>query len=202
MIYFSFPCPQEIIRDGIKVIYHEPPTKTSSSPDWTQSTVKIFLRPGDCHGKKLLQPSLVWTLLQVASNRFNNDDSASFNTNDKNMWHKLELMDIESIMVEQLSASKFSSGINSVPTSPFFSITTQSTGTVHIFEAASVMERDYIIRGMKGIISRLAFNIIAGNTDVVGEHYSEDAGQMTGELPSLRSPRQAVRDLTHAFLDQ
>lgn len=164
----------------------------------------------------MLQPSLVWTLLQVASNRFNNDDSASFNTNDKNMWHKLELMDIDSIMVapeEQLSASNFKAaakatsstdagGIVAVPTSPFFSITTQSTGTVHIFEAASVMERDYIIRGMKGIISRLAFNIIAGNTDVVGEHYSEDAGQMTGELPSLRSPRQAVRDLTHAFLDQ
>lgn len=121
------------------------------------------------------------------------------------MWHKLELMDIDSIMVapeEQLSASKLSSGNNSVSTSPFFSITTQSTNTVHIFEAASVMERDYIIRGMKGIISRLAYNIIAGNTDVVGEHYSEDAGQMTGELPSLRSPRQAIRDLTHAFLDQ
>lgn len=117
-------------------------------------------------------------------------------------------MDIDTIGAapeEQLfeSQNNFSPDASkSVSTSTFFSVTTLSTGLVHIFEAASVMERDYIIRGMKGIISRLAFNIIAGNTDVIGEHYSEDAGQMTGELPSLRSPRQALRDLTHAFLDQ
>lgn len=117
-------------------------------------------------------------------------------------------MDIDTIVAapeEQLfeSQNKFSPDASkSVSTSTFFSVTTLSTGLIHIFEAASVLERDYIIRGMKGIISRLAFNIIAGNTDVIGEHYSEDAGQMTGELPSLRSPRQALRDLTHAFLDQ
>mmetsp|Transcript_25932 Transcript_25932/g.36973 ORF Transcript_25932/g.36973 Transcript_25932/m.36973 type:complete len:131 (-) Transcript_25932:87-479(-) len=117
-------------------------------------------------------------------------------------------MDIDTIVAapeEQLfeSQDKFSPDASkSVSTSTFFSVTTLSTGLIHIFEAASVLERDYIIRGMKGIISRLAFNIIAGNTDVIGEHYSEDAGQMTGELPSLRSPRQALRDLTHAFLDQ
>jgi hypothetical protein len=109
-------------------------------------------------------------------------------------------MDVDSIMAapeEQIIAS-----MSSINKSSFFMITSTSTRSVHIFEAATVMERDYIIRGLKGIMSRLAFNIIAGNTDVIGEHYSEDAGQMTGELPSLRSPRQALRDLTHAFLDQ
>jgi hypothetical protein len=195
---------QEIIRSGIKVIYHEPPPKASPQLDWSQSTVKLFLRPGDCHGKKLMQPSLVWALLQVAS-RLNDD--ATFNTDEKSMWHRLELMDIDKIIVapeEQVVASKKEwspDSDNSVSTSTFFSITTLSTGSVHIFEAATVLERDYIIRGLKGIISRLVFNIIAGNTDVIGEHYSEDAGQMTGELPSMRSPRQALRDLTHSFLD-
>lgn len=153
-----------------------------------------------------MQPSLVWAVLQVAS-QFNDD--TTFNTEEKSMWHRLELMDIDTIIAapeEQLLATKENKwspdSDNSVSTSTFFSITTLSTGSVHIFEAASVMERDYIIRGMKGIISRLAYNIIAGNTDVIGEHYSEDAGQMTGELPSMRSPRQALRDLTHAFLGQ
>lgn len=201
-----FVITQEIIRSGIKVIYHEPPPKASNSPDWSQSTVKIFLRPGDCHGKKLMQPSLVWAVLQVAS-RLNDD--ATFNTEEKSMWHRLELMDIDKIIVapeEQVIASQnvWSPDYSdkSVSTSTFFSITALSTGSVHIFEAASVLERDYIIRGLKGIISRLVFNIIAGNTDVIGEHYSEDAGQMTGELPSMRSPRQALRDLTHAFLEK
>jgi len=152
-----------------------------------------------------MQPCLAWAVLQVAS-RFN--DADTFNTEEKCLWHRLELMDIDTIVAapeEQLFASGngFSpDSDNSVSTSTFFSITALSTGSVHIFEAATVMERDYIIRGMKGIISRLAFNIIAGNTDVIGEHFSEDAGQMTGELPSLRSPRQALRDLTHTFLDE
>ncbi|KAK1738059.1 hypothetical protein QTG54_011353 [Skeletonema marinoi] len=203
---FALKFNNQIIREGIKVIYHEPPPKQSSTTlDWSQSTVKIFLRPGDCHNKKLMQPCLAWAVLQVAS-RFN--DADTFNTEEKCLWHRLELMDIDTIVAapeEQLLASGngFSpDSDNSVSTSTFFSITALSTGSVHIFEAATVMERDYIIRGMKGIISRLAFNIIAGNTDVIGEHFSEDAGQMTGELPSLRSPRQALRDLTHTFLDE
>ena len=142
--------------------------------------------------------------MQVAS-RFNDD--TTFNTEEKCLWHRLELMDVDRIAAapeEQRVASQNEwspNSDNSVSTSTFFSITSLSTGAVHIFEAGTVLERDYIIRGMKGIISRLAFNIIAGNTDVIGEHYSEDAGQMTGELPSMRSPRQALRDLTHAFLD-
>jgi len=202
---FTMKFNSQIIRDGIKVIYHEPPKKLSATPDWSQSTVKIFLRPGDCHDKKLKQPCLTWAVLQVAS-RFN--DANTFNTEEKCLWHRLELLDIDTIVAapeEKVFASRDGwspDSSNSVSTSTFFSMTTHSTGLVHIFEAASVMERDYIIRGMKGIISRLAFNIIAGNTDVIGEHYSEDAGQMTGELPSLRSPRQALRDLTHTFLDE
>ena len=146
-------------------------------------------------------------MLQVAS-RFNDDNT--FNTEEKCLWHRVELLDVDTIVAapeESVFASRNGgwsqdSESNSVSTSTFFSMTTHSTGSVHIFEAGSVLERDYIIRGMKGIISRLAFNIIAGNTDVIGEHYSEDAGQMTGELPSLRSPRQALRDLTHTFLDE
>lgn len=91
-------------------------------------------------------------------------------------------------------------GGSSSSSSGFFSITA-SSGEVHVFEAPSGKRRDYIVRGLQTVISRLSYHILSGDAAVVAELYSEDAGQMTGELPSLITPTQALSRVSHAFLD-
>ena len=72
-----------------------------------------------------------------------------------------------------------------------------------VFEAPSAKQRDYVVKGLRGIIARMAYQILAGNAAVVGELYSEDAGVlMLGELPNLTTPWRALERVTRAFLDQ
>eukprot|EP00956_Cyclotella_meneghiniana_P029674 scaffold72655_cov36-Cyclotella_meneghiniana.AAC.1 len=62
----------ELTKHGIKLIYHKPPPPsngtniTDSTSDWTQITVKMFLRPGSCHDV-IQHPKLAWATLPVAS---------------------------------------------------------------------------------------------------------------------------------------
>ena len=49
---------QELSKRGVKLIYHRAPADSSS--DWTQLTVRMFLRPGRCHEREVHPPSLSW----------------------------------------------------------------------------------------------------------------------------------------------
>lgn len=82
----------------------------------------------------------------------------------------------------------------------FFSITT-CKGIVHLFEARSYEERDRVVNGIRNLIARLAFHLVAGDAIISSELYSEDYGQFSGELPSLRTSAQAMNQISHAFLD-
>ena len=136
------------------------------------------------------------------------------------MWSTLGLLDVHSIMVDEGDATTSGGGGNYSPvhkngsttgsaaaaaaaasSTGFFSITANN-GAVHVFEAPSGKQRDYVVMGLRTIISRLAYHVIAGEPDVIGELYSEDAGQLTGELPSLVSPWKALSKVTHAFVDK
>ena len=147
---------------------------------------------------------------------------------DKSLWNYLGLLDIYSILGADDGES--SNGGGALPNSPditkqtvdasargakthekeanntpvasgFFSVTASSTGNVYVFEAPTGKRRDYIVKGLKCLISRASYQMIAGKVDVCRELYSEDAGQLTGELPSLVTPTQALSRVTHAFLD-
>jgi len=214
----------EIVKNGIKLIYHQSPTPSSSNMDWNQSTVKLFIRPGNCHESKLTHPTLAWAILPVVSRM---RISGSYDA-DKSLWNYLGLLDIYSILGADDGES--SNGGGALPNSPditkqtvdasargakthekeanntpvasgFFSVTASSTGNVYVFEAPTGKRRDYIVKGLKCLISRASYQMIAGKVDVCSELYSEDAGQLTGELPSLVTPTQALSRVTHAFLD-
>jgi hypothetical protein len=53
---------QELSKRGIKLIYHQAPAYTCS--DWTQPTVKLFLRTGQCHEKEMYPIPAVKQALQ------------------------------------------------------------------------------------------------------------------------------------------
>lgn len=90
--------------------------------------------------------------------------------------------------------------------SPFFTITTE-TGDVHAFESPTISERNYVVHGIKNVVAWLSYHLIMGNMtsgsgvvtdlEVQGEEIED-----TGELPSLRTPVQAMNDLAHSFMDE
>jgi hypothetical protein len=88
------------------------------------------------------------------------------------------------------------------PASGFFSITAGSTGNVYVFEATSGSHRDYIVKGLKKLILWASNQLVAGKLDVCAELYGEDAEPLSGELPSLVTPTQALTRVTHSFLDE
>jgi len=206
---FALDFQSDIIQNGIKLIFHESPTRASTNPDWIQSTIKLFLRPGNCHGAKLKQPTLAWAVLPVVSRMRGTFDSAE-DAGDENRWNMLGLLDVHSILTDETtnndtggSVSKAAAANNAAALSTgFFSITAKKTGAVYVFEAPTSKQRDYVVRGIRSVISRLTYHMIAGDAIVIGELFSEDAGQLTGELPSLVSPWKAVGRVTHGFLDQ
>ena len=146
--------------------------------------------------------------------------NGSFDSDKSDTWNTLGLLDVHSILVDDgdtvghkevnevgtAEGTSKEAANNNASTAAlstgFFSVTAANTGAVYVFEAPSASQRDYVVRGIRDVICRLTYNIMAGNVDVMGELYSEDAGQMTGELPSLVSPWRALGDVTHAFLDR
>ncbi|KAL7518515.1 hypothetical protein ACHAWX_003335 [Stephanocyclus meneghinianus] len=241
---------QELSKRGIKLIYHQAPADSSS--DWTQLTVKLFLRPGQCHEREIRPPSLSWATLPVASRKVltGSYDNLNNESGEDTLWTHLSLWDIYTVMGAEddgtvadeecalnspartkATMSTTQSGFDSrdtytrettsytrettsytrdtfdeeertVPSSGFFSITAGSNGNVYVFEASSGNRRDYIVAGLKKMIGWATSHLIMGRLDVCAELYGEDAAPMSGELPSLVTPSQALSRVTHAFLDE
>lgn len=178
------------MKTGVRLIYHESPI--GATADWVQSTVKLFLRPGNCQGTQLRQPTLAWAVLPVVSRMKAFDDfDASFEV--EKAWSTLSLLDVHSIMVDEGDDTKASS---------FFSITA-ANGVVHLFEAPSAEALDYVVKGLRSVISRLTYHMILGDAKIIDELFSsEDGGQLTGELPSLTKPCNVLNKVVRSLLDQ
>ncbi|KAL3805969.1 hypothetical protein ACHAW5_002505 [Stephanodiscus triporus] len=186
---FALDFQTEIMKTGVRLIYHESPINATT--DWVQSTVKLFLRPGNCHGTQVRQPTLAWAVLPVVSRMKAFDDfDTSFEV--EKAWTALSLLDVHSILVDEGDDTKASS---------FFSITA-ANGVVHLFEAPSAEALDYVVKGLRSVISRLTYRMIVGDAKVIDELFSEDGGQLTGELPSLTKPCNALNKVVRSLLDQ
>jgi len=143
----------------------------------TSEVVYLTIKPGLAQGSRLLEPNLRWTNL---------NDSLG-----------------EGTCVSLL-------GIHSIRTSlnpdddenPFFTITTK-TGDVHVFESPTISERNHIVHGIKNVVAWLSYHLITGNMatgTVLVSDLDEQRGEAMGELPSLKTPVQAMNELSHDFL--
>ncbi|KAL7427548.1 hypothetical protein ACHAXH_001783, partial [Discostella pseudostelligera] len=211
---FALEFQRNLLQNGIKLIYHESPSHASPSPDWIQSTVKLYVRRGHYNTPESasqsqqhhLQPTLAWATLPVISRMrsLGKTLDSSNTTNDRN-WKTLGLLDIHSVLVDDEGEANANSGANTKTSTGFFSVTA-ANGAVYVFEAPSAESRDYVVRGIKAITSRLVYHMIAGNVDVMNELYqseeTEEDGEMTGELPRLAKPWKAVSRVVHGYLDQ
>jgi hypothetical protein len=142
------------------------------------------IRLGNSHGATLVQPQLQWTSMGGGYDSVVTDG--------------VDLLEIQNVLDSADTDVMMEDGVASDMC--FFSVTTNS-GDVYLFETSSYEERDRMVNGIKNLIARLCFHLVAGNEGVSSELYSEDYGQVVGDLPSLRTPSQSMNIISHAFLD-
>jgi hypothetical protein len=165
------------------MLYHIPPSNPVDD-DWTGRSVNMYLKPGDCRGQCISHPKLVWN--SVAGGRYGSD-VISFSMDILNIHSILDAIDdptSETTSEENLG---------------FFSITTQS-GEIHLFECLSSEEKDRVTTGIKNMLARMAYSIIAGDNNVLTELYG-DLSPDEGQLPALKTISQSLNDISHAFLN-
>ena len=150
------------------------------------SLVNMSIKPGLSRGSRLLEPKLCWK--EINSSRMASEYKESPDGS-------ISLLGIHSIHTSL--SPEADDGTQ------FFTITTQE-GTVHAFEAPTLSERNYIVNGIKNVSAWLSYHLVMGHmasgTELVSD-LDEEEGEESGELPSLRTPTQAMNDLTHSFLD-
>ncbi len=156
--------------------------------------VSLKIQPGLARGSRLLEPKLAWTNI----NDVNVDDTGGSpgrtNGSGSNGTF-ISLLGIHSIHT--------SLGGSEDDETPFFTITTEN-GEVHAFESPTLAERNYIVHGIKNVVAWLSYHLVMGNmatgTELVSD-LDEARGEISGELPSLKTPVQAMNELSHQFLD-
>lgn len=203
---------KEAIQTGIPLLHHQPPTDPDSdTDDWTGSTVKMSIRPGNCHGVHVVQPKLQWLTLGRSVT------SAGRAVVSRSTVTRVDLTDIYSIVASSVDEEEDDNDItNDIPLHQqqqqqqppqedtlFFSLTT-NTGDFYVFEAMTLTERDRIVQGLRNVVSWLSRMVILGNTTVCEQLFNEDEeeyGLMSGELPSLKTSVQAMNAISHSFLN-
>jgi len=91
---------KEVMEEGIPLLLHQPPNPNSSSPgnDWTQKTVRIFIKLAeDGSGSPL--PKLIWARNKaLAPTRIKSGSTPDSKSGDKIRWTSVDLLSIHSIL--------------------------------------------------------------------------------------------------------
>lgn len=84
----------------------------------------------------------------------------------------------------------------------FFTVTSED-GEVHIFETATLEERDRIVNGLKTLIARWSFQVIAGDVTATSELYESRAPlpSVSDDMPTLPNPNLTLNCVAHMLLD-
>mmetsp|Transcript_8542 Transcript_8542/g.12192 ORF Transcript_8542/g.12192 Transcript_8542/m.12192 type:complete len:440 (+) Transcript_8542:182-1501(+) len=182
---FTLSFLSEIIKQGVPLLYHQPPTKEDEN--WAGKSVVLILKQGNSAGENVVQPKFEWSTM---GGGFSNVMTTS-----------VELLDIYAVHDSTGVEEERDDIAEAEQEITLFSITTKK-GVVHVFEAQTSEERDRIVNGLKNLIARFAYFLIAGDANISSELFTEeDPDDITGELPSLKKPSQAMGAISHAFLD-
>jgi hypothetical protein len=211
---------KEITEEGIVLLLHQAPNPTGSNPtsDWTQKIVRLYMKPGS---GETVQPKLVWARNKSLPFARKKTGAPEAEVGEKKIrWTSLDLLGIHSIMgaadgdkptddaaeTEKEENDEEAGDDNASgegEKSCFFTITS-GKGAVFVFEAMTPEERDRVSKGLQSVITGLAHALIAGDVDkyaaIVKDARDEEAEE-EGELPSLRTPAQALNDIAHSLLD-
>ena len=183
---------QDVSKDGIPLMYHFE-VETDGSPEapleWKGHSVTMFLRQGSYQRSKIVHPRLEWPT----------PEQQMFATGQPGTVNLMDIQSISDSSQDEVRDDIEAVGLETMDLC-FFSITTKH-GDVHMFESSSPAERDWIITGLKNVIVRLSYHLTVGDPAVSSELFSAEYDDMSGELPTLRTPFRAMNEVAHAFLD-
>ena len=200
---------RRITNNGFVLLYLQPPEDetdpddvNSSIDDWKGRTVTILIQKGqisssysrghvDYQQNELLQnssPKLEWT-------------TVTGGVTTEATTTSIDLLNIQSISTNDDDEADDEDDLC------FFTITSED-GDVHVFETATVDERDRIVNGLKTLIARWSYHVIAGEITATSELF--DSGYKSPEmslndsaadLPSLPNPHLTMNCVAHMLLD-
>lgn len=181
---------QDAVKDGIPLVFHFEAESDGSpeEPEWRGHSVTMFLRQGSYQGSQIVHPRLEWP---TPEQQWTTEQPGTIN-----------LMDIHTISdssEDDVRDDVEGSGTELMDLC-FFSITSKY-GDVYMFESGSPAERDWIVTGLKNVIVRLAYHLTVGDPSISSELFSAEYEYGSGDLPTLKTPVQAMNEITHAFLD-
>jgi hypothetical protein len=188
---------RRITNNGFVLLYLQPP-EVAGDPaiDWNGRTVTLMIARGTVSDDQgMQQPRLEWST--VAGGLVNDRLTCS-----------VGLLEIHSISSEIDGIDEEQISLEDGQDLCFFTITTIH-GDVHIFESATKEERDRIITGLKTVLARLTFHVIAGDTSATSELFSSHAHEKErgpemipdDELPLLPNPSQTMNLVAQSLLD-
>lgn len=172
---FTLKFLREVSNIGVILTYFRVP---EDGEEMSSMVVSLTIKPGLSRGSRLLEPKLSWVSMQ---------DSLD-----------------EGMSISLLGIDSIDTSVNpNEDDNPFFTITTEE-GDVHAFESPTLSERNHIVHGIRNVVAWLSYHLITGQmgsgTELVSD-LEEERGESSGELPSLKTPVQAMNELTHSFLD-
>ncbi|GAX11698.1 hypothetical protein FisN_7Lh068 [Fistulifera solaris] len=181
---------------GVALLYLQAPGAAGNgTSDWKGRTVAMHVKKGSpyLNEHESEQPRISWTTVVGGQ------------THDA-LTTSIDLFDIVSI--KSSSRDELLTNQDLVEEREdfcFFTITV-SNGQVYIFESNTLDERDSLVNGLKNVISRLAFQVTVGDVSALKELYLEEDilasnAALTGDLPILPNPMQAINRIAHVMLD-
>ena len=186
---FTLDFIQMMMTKGIIVFSLQAPESSgNSTSDWNGRAVNMVIEPGTSKDMRNMEPKLEWTILPGGV-RF-----------------EVYTTSVALLSIHSISASFDHEAAPDGPDKVHFTITTDE-GVVYIFEANSPEERDMMVNGLRNVLSRLAYQLIAGDPMAALGLYKDDnfsaLDRMEDGSPwTCTSPDQTMNKMTHLLLDQ
>jgi hypothetical protein len=167
---------------GFTLVHHTP---GDDDDDWIGRTVNLSFRLGVCTARKLVGPSIEWTIVGGGKVK-------------KVETHSIRLFDIDAVVMSNIrkELDPVNSQIYDDELDCFFTVTRKS-GDVYLFEALSSEECHRIVMGVKNLAFRLSSQIIAGDSKAVADFFDNSREPPEAQLRK----NAAMMKISSAYLD-
>ena len=196
---------RQMTNVGMSILYLQPPRSPGNelSDEWKGRSVQLSIVPGGTSSSDpdAIQPKLQWSTMAGGK-------SSLVVTTSICLLHIHSILTTTSsteggsfsgIDMQDEEDDEYRESASNTQNNCFLTITSER-GQVHMFEAESEEARDRLLNGLRNVITRLSFHLIAGDARASVELYHENPTG-DGELPRLPNPRLNMNRIAHALLD-
>ena len=201
---------RRITNNGFVLLYLQPPEDETdpddvngSIDDWKGRTVTIMIQKG------YLAPNSTKGYVDQQQNEHlgqNRSPMLEWTTVTGGCTTEAKTTSIDLLNIQSISTND-DDDIDDEDDLCFFTITSED-GDIHVFETATVEERDRIVNGLKTLIARWSYHVIAGEVTATSELFDTSSSspensmnQSVDDIPALPNPHLTMNCVAHMMLD-